>query len=44
MSMALLTPYLKVENRHLTDEIRYLHDEEDRYHIAPSDAVIDENG
>ncbi|MBP8933256.1 MAG: DNA-directed RNA polymerase subunit beta [Candidatus Atribacteria bacterium] len=41
----IVTPYLKVENRHLTNEVRYLSaDEEDRYHIAPSDTVIDENG
>jgi len=41
----IVTPYQKVENRRLTNEIKYLSaDEEDRYHIAPSDVIVDETG
>jgi len=41
----IVTPYRKVENRRLTDEVKYLSaDEEDRYHIAPSDVLADKSG
>ncbi len=39
------TPYRKVENGVVTDQIEYLTgDEEDRYNIAQANAAIDENG
>lgn len=41
----IVTPYRKVENRRLTDEVKYLSaDEEDRYHIAPSDVLAGKSG
>ncbi|MGC8778500.1 MAG: DNA-directed RNA polymerase subunit beta, partial [Candidatus Caldatribacteriaceae bacterium] len=39
------TPYRRVINGKVTDDIVYLTaDEEDRYHIAPSDVKIDQDG
>lgn len=39
------TPYRKVVNGKVTNEIVYLTaDEEDRYHIAPADTKLDSNG
>lgn len=39
------TPYRRVVAGKVTDEIVYLTaDEEDRYHVAPSDVQIDQNG
>ncbi len=41
----IMTPYRKVENAHVTDEIRYMTaDEELDYYIAPATIPLDENG
>ena len=40
----IMTPYRKVENGHLTDEIRYMTaDEELEYHISQATVKLDEN-
>ncbi|MCX6090574.1 MAG: DNA-directed RNA polymerase subunit beta [Candidatus Atribacteria bacterium] len=41
----IVTPFRRVDNRKLTDEVKYLSaDEEDRYHIAPCDIQVDADG
>ncbi|MBB1501628.1 DNA-directed RNA polymerase subunit beta [Propioniciclava sp. MC1683] len=39
------TPYRKIENGHVTDQIDYLTaDEEDRYNMAPANVAVDKRG
>ena len=41
----IMTPYRKVENSHVTDEIRYMTaDEEEEYYIAPATIKINDDG
>ncbi len=41
----IMTPYRKVENSHITDEIRYMTaDEEEEYYIAPATIKINDKG
>ena len=41
----IMTPYRKVVNSHITDEIRYMTaDEEEEYYIAPATIKINEDG